>query len=103
MPRTAPKLGGGSLKLDAAAFESRFNMPLVHEAVRAELNARRRGTASTLTVPWPGPWAIVTVVASTVPSASVSLASTGIVTAWLALVVPMNMATAATAQRCWPK
>jgi large subunit ribosomal protein L4 len=49
MPRTAPKLGGGSLKLDAAAFESRFNMPLVHEAVRAELNARRRGTASTLT------------------------------------------------------
>ena len=31
------------------AFEARFNMPLVHEAVRAELNARRRGTASTLT------------------------------------------------------
>jgi large subunit ribosomal protein L4 len=49
MPRTAPKLGGGSLTLDAAAFEARFNMPLVHEAVRAELNARRRGTASTLT------------------------------------------------------
>ena len=35
--------------LDATAFEARFNMPLVHEAVRAELNARRRGTASTLT------------------------------------------------------
>src|SRR5438552_14395373 len=49
MPRTAPKLGGGTAKLDAAAFEARFNMPLVHEAVRAELNARRRGTASTLT------------------------------------------------------
>src|SRR5436305_2052856 len=45
----APKLGGGTVSLDAAAFEARFNMPLVHEAVRAELNARRRGTASTLT------------------------------------------------------
>ena len=49
MPRTAPKLGGGKVKLDAAAFEATFNMPLVHESVRAELNARRRGTASTLT------------------------------------------------------
>jgi large subunit ribosomal protein L4 len=49
MARTAPKLGGGSATLDAAAFEARFNMPLVHEAVRAELNARRRGTASTKT------------------------------------------------------
>jgi large subunit ribosomal protein L4 len=49
MARTAPKLGGGSLTLDSTAFEARFNMPLVHEAVRAELNARRRGTASTLT------------------------------------------------------
>jgi large subunit ribosomal protein L4 len=45
----APVLGGGTVKLDAAAFEARFNMPLVHETVRAELNARRRGTASTLT------------------------------------------------------
>ena len=35
--------------LDAAAFEARFNMPLVHETVRAELNARRQGTASTKT------------------------------------------------------
>jgi large subunit ribosomal protein L4 len=43
------KLGGGKVSLDASAFEARFNMPLVHEAVRAELNARRRGTASTLT------------------------------------------------------
>ena len=49
MARTAPKLGGGSAKLDGAAFEARFNMPLVHEAVRAELNARRQGTASTKT------------------------------------------------------
>ena len=49
MPRSAPKLGGGSLKLDPAAFEASFNMPLVHEAVRSELAARRRGTASTLT------------------------------------------------------
>ena len=49
MARTAPKLGGGSATLDGRAFEAGFNMPLVHEAVRAELNARRRGTASTKT------------------------------------------------------
>jgi large subunit ribosomal protein L4 len=49
MPRTAPNLGGGTVKLDAGAFEARFNMPLVHESVRAELNARRQGTASTRT------------------------------------------------------
>ncbi len=48
MSRTAPKLGGGTQTLDAA-FEARFNMPLVHEAVRAELNARRQGTASSKT------------------------------------------------------
>jgi large subunit ribosomal protein L4 len=47
--REAPKLGGGSVTLDPAAFEARFNMPLVHESVRAELAARRRGTASTKT------------------------------------------------------
>jgi large subunit ribosomal protein L4 len=47
--RQAPVLGGGTVTLDADAFEARFNMPLVHEAVRAELNARRRGTASTKT------------------------------------------------------
>jgi len=46
---SAPVIGGGSVTLDAEAFEARFNMPLVHEAVRAELNARRRGTASTKT------------------------------------------------------
>jgi large subunit ribosomal protein L4 len=49
MPRTAPKLGGGSATLDPTAFEASFNMPLVHEAVRAELNARRQGTHSTKT------------------------------------------------------
>ena len=49
MPRKAPKLGGGTVSLDAGAFESRFNMPLVHESVRAELAARRHGTASTKT------------------------------------------------------
>ncbi len=49
MPRTAPKLGGGTANLDATAFEARFNMPLVHETVRAELNARRQGTSSTKT------------------------------------------------------
>jgi large subunit ribosomal protein L4 len=46
--RKAPVLGGGSVALDAVAFEARFNMPLVHETVRAERSARRRGTASTL-------------------------------------------------------
>jgi large subunit ribosomal protein L4 len=49
MPRSATVIGGGSVKLDAAAFEQEFNMPLVHEAVRAELAARRQGTASTKT------------------------------------------------------
>jgi large subunit ribosomal protein L4 len=49
MPRTASVLGGGSFTLDPVAFEASFNMPLVHETVRAELNARRHGTASTRT------------------------------------------------------
>jgi large subunit ribosomal protein L4 len=49
MPRTASRLGGGTVDLDTGAFEAPFNMPLVHEAVRAELNARRHGTASTKT------------------------------------------------------
>lgn len=49
MPRNAPKLGGGTQTLDANAFEARFNMPLVHETVRAELNARRQGTSSSKT------------------------------------------------------
>src|SRR6516225_3378960 len=46
---SAPVLGGGSFTLDPTAFEASFNMPLVHETVRAELNARRHGTASTKT------------------------------------------------------
>ena len=50
MPRTAPVIGStDTVTLDATAFEAAFNMPLVHEAVRAELNARRQGTASTKT------------------------------------------------------
>src|SRR5436305_4349039 len=48
MPR-APKLGGGDVALDDAAFAAKFNGPLVHEVVRAELNALRQGTASTKT------------------------------------------------------
>jgi large subunit ribosomal protein L4 len=49
MARSAPKLGGGSVTLDSAAFEAGFNMAVVHEAVRAEQAARRRGTAATKT------------------------------------------------------
>jgi large subunit ribosomal protein L4 len=41
--------GSGSLGLDDEVFGERFHGPLVHEAVRAELAARRRGTASTKT------------------------------------------------------
>ena len=47
--RKAPKLGGGKVTLDPGVFEARFNMPLVHESVRAELAAGRQGTASTKT------------------------------------------------------
>lgn len=39
----------GKVELDAAVFGEPFHEPLVHRAVSAELNARRRGTASTLT------------------------------------------------------
>src|SRR3954471_9729230 len=43
-------LGGSQdVELDDVAFGARFNGPLVHESVRAELNARRQGTASTKT------------------------------------------------------
>src|SRR5436305_2462332 len=45
----APRLGGGTVDLDSGAFGARFNMAVVHETVRAELAARRRGTASTKT------------------------------------------------------
>ena len=47
---SAPVLGGTkTVDLDDTAFGARFNGPLVHESVRAELNARRRGTAATKT------------------------------------------------------
>jgi len=46
----APVLGSDrTVSLDEGAFGARFNGPLVHESVRAELNARRRGTAATKT------------------------------------------------------
>jgi large subunit ribosomal protein L4 len=46
----APVLGGtDTVALDATAFGADFNIPLVHESVRAELNARRRGTHSSKT------------------------------------------------------
>ena len=46
----APILGGSKkVALDAQAFGARFNGQLVHDSVRAELNARRQGTSSTKT------------------------------------------------------
>jgi large subunit ribosomal protein L4 len=48
--KTAPYLGKtGTVDLDEKVFGEEFNMGLVHETARAELNARRQGTASTLT------------------------------------------------------
>src|SRR3954447_24268807 len=48
--RKAPYIGkSGDVTLDKAVFGEDFHEHLVHEAARAELNARRRGTASTLT------------------------------------------------------
>jgi large subunit ribosomal protein L4 len=47
---SAQVLGGSSkVDLDDVAFGARFNGPLVHESVRAELNARRQGSAATKT------------------------------------------------------
>jgi large subunit ribosomal protein L4 len=47
---SASVLGGSkTVDLDDTAFGARFNGPLVHESVRAELNARRQGTSSTKT------------------------------------------------------
>jgi large subunit ribosomal protein L4 len=44
------KAGAGKkVKLDDSAFGARFAGPLVHQSVRAEQAARRRGTASTKT------------------------------------------------------
>jgi len=46
----APVLGASKkVKLDQDAFGARFQGPLVHQCVRAEQAARRRGTASTKT------------------------------------------------------
>jgi large subunit ribosomal protein L4 len=46
----APVLGASKkVKLDDAAFGARFKKALVHESVRAEQAARRRGTAATKT------------------------------------------------------
>jgi large subunit ribosomal protein L4 len=49
----APLIGGTSsskkVKLDEAAFGTRFVVPLVHQRVRAAQAARRRGTAATKT------------------------------------------------------
>ena len=46
----APVLGATKkVKLDDAAFGARFAGPLVHQSVRAEQAARRRGTAATKT------------------------------------------------------
>jgi large subunit ribosomal protein L4 len=48
-----PKVGylgkKGTVDLDDTVFGEDFHMSLVHETVRAELNARRRGTQSTKT------------------------------------------------------
>jgi large subunit ribosomal protein L4 len=45
---TAPKLGAtGTVALDEAVFAAEIKPHLVHEAVRAELNAQRAGTAAT--------------------------------------------------------
>jgi large subunit ribosomal protein L4 len=47
---SAPYLGKkGTVDLDDAVFGEDFHMALVHETVRAELNARRRGTQSAKT------------------------------------------------------
>jgi large subunit ribosomal protein L4 len=46
----APYLGkDGSVDLDDEVFGEDFHMPVVHETVRAEMNARRQGTQSTKT------------------------------------------------------
>jgi large subunit ribosomal protein L4 len=48
----APMLGSSAskkVKLDESAFAARFNESLVHQSVRAEQAARRRGTAATKT------------------------------------------------------
>ena len=47
---SAPYIGkSGNVDLDDAVFGEAFHMALVHETVKAELNARRQGTSSTKT------------------------------------------------------
>jgi large subunit ribosomal protein L4 len=46
---THPPASAKKVKLDESAFAARFNESLVHQSVRAEQAARRRGTASTKT------------------------------------------------------
>ena len=46
---SAKHLGGQTIELDETAWGAAFHGPLVHESVRAELNARRQGTHSTKT------------------------------------------------------
>jgi large subunit ribosomal protein L4 len=48
-PKAQNLSGDGAVTLDEAAFGAPFNGPLVHESVRAELNARRQGTHATKT------------------------------------------------------
>ncbi|WP_354701006.1 50S ribosomal protein L4 [Paraconexibacter sp. AEG42_29] len=49
MPSAKNLSGGDPVKLDDNAYGASFNGPLVHESVRAELNARRQGTHATKT------------------------------------------------------
>ncbi|MEI2701324.1 MAG: 50S ribosomal protein L4 [Baekduia sp.] len=49
MANKAKNLNGADVTLDKDAFGADFNGALVHESVRAELNARRQGTHSTKT------------------------------------------------------
>src|SRR4051812_37931127 len=49
MPKAKVLGGTSTATLDDAVFGARFNGPLVHESVRAELAARRQGTAATKT------------------------------------------------------
>jgi large subunit ribosomal protein L4 len=49
MPSAKNLSTDASVELDEVAFGAKFHGPLVHESVRAELNARRQGTHSTKT------------------------------------------------------
>jgi large subunit ribosomal protein L4 len=50
MPSKAPVIGGsGKADLPDALFAEPFHQSLLHEAARADMASRRRGTASTLT------------------------------------------------------